>query len=472
MIAIVARLAARIGLARARNLLVACGLFIGLAITVGAVLISLEMRRQDVENAERELRNVSFILTEEIDRGFQAAELIQLGLIEHMREIGIDTLSEFNGQKSSIEVHRDLKERIAGLPNVDGMALVDLSGRVVNVSRVWPAPTVDVSDRDFFKALHGNSSLTSFVSEPVLNRTNGTWTILMARRFATPEGQFLGIVNCAIQAAYFEALFSRISLGKGASIALHRRDGVLLARYPRVDQAAVRPLDKVANFRRILASIDSGPVRLTSALDGEDRLIASHGLPHFPLVISVSDTMDAILEPWRGQARMFAAATALLDLIIAVIVLLAVRHLIDYERLQAAEAAKMRAVSELVLAQQREQAARDLNAQEQRFDTALNNMVQGLLLFDATGRLLVVNRRFCEMFGLASDALTAGMNYDEMTQIIVDDGNVAANDMKGVRERRAELISRGEGTSAVWEVSGGRAFTVTHQPMDGGPKPG
>ena len=263
------RLATSIGHARARNLLVACGVFIGLAITAGAVLTTLEMRRQDIEDAERELTNVSFILAEEIDRGFQATELIQLGLIEHMREIGIDTVNEFDSQKSSIEVHRDLKERIAGLPNVDAMALVDLSGRVVNVSRVWPAPTVDVSDRDFFKALHGDSSLTSFISEPVLNRTNGTWTILIARKFATSEGQFLGIVNCGIQTAYFEALFSRISLGEGASIALHRRDGVLLARYPRVDPATVRPFDTRGQFPPHSASIDSGPVRLTSTLDGD-----------------------------------------------------------------------------------------------------------------------------------------------------------------------------------------------------------
>ena len=44
--------------------------------------------------------------------------------------------------------------------------------------------------------------------------------------------------------------------------------------------------------------------------------------------------------------------------------------------------------------------------QWQRFDTALSNMVQGLLMFDHAGKLLVVNRRFIQMFGLPDDSLT------------------------------------------------------------------
>jgi diguanylate cyclase (GGDEF)-like protein len=38
-------------------------------------------------------------------------------------------------------------------------------------------------------------------------------------------------------------------------------------------------------------------------------------------------------------------------------------------------------------------------AQHARFEAALSNMVQGLCLFDAEGRLAVANRRFAEMFG-------------------------------------------------------------------------
>jgi PAS domain-containing protein len=36
-----------------------------------------------------------------------------------------------------------------------------------------------------------------------------------------------------------------------------------------------------------------------------------------------------------------------------------------------------------------------------RLDTAVNNMSQGLLMFDAEGRLVVCNKRYVEMYRLA-----------------------------------------------------------------------
>ena len=42
-----------------------------------------------------------------------------------------------------------------------------------------------------------------------------------------------------------------------------------------------------------------------------------------------------------------------------------------------------------------------LAAQNHRFDAALNNMRQGLVMFDAEARLVVCNDRYIEMYGLS-----------------------------------------------------------------------
>ncbi|RKK03451.1 EAL domain-containing protein [Pseudoroseomonas wenyumeiae] len=52
-------------------------------------------------------------------------------------------------------------------------------------------------------------------------------------------------------------------------------------------------------------------------------------------------------------------------------------------------------------------------AQHARFEAALSNMVQGLCLFDAEGRLAVANRRFVEMFGQPAIGTTAGALFQE-----------------------------------------------------------
>ena len=49
----------------------------------------------------------------------------------------------------------------------------------------------------------------------------------------------------------------------------------------------------------------------------------------------------------------------------------------------------------------------ELETRTMQFDAALNNMAQGLLMFDRDGRLVISNRRFAELFGLSWEKWTA-----------------------------------------------------------------
>ena len=44
------------------------------------------------------------------------------------------------------------------------------------------------------------------------------------------------------------------------------------------------------------------------------------------------------------------------------------------------------------------------------------------------------------MFGVPDGALTPGMKYSEVAEAVVAAGQVTAEDMQGVRERRTELL--------------------------------
>ncbi len=72
----VTRLVALLGHLRAKHLLVACGLVIGLVLALGTTLLLVQSRRDDLANAERELKNLSLVLAEETDRAFQSMELV------------------------------------------------------------------------------------------------------------------------------------------------------------------------------------------------------------------------------------------------------------------------------------------------------------------------------------------------------------------------------------------------------------
>ena len=72
--------------------------------------------------------------------------------------------------------------------------------------------------------------------EPVYSRITGAWTTVIARKVTGPNGEFLGVIGRGIEPANFEKFFATVALGPDATIAMHHRDGTLLARYPHVDE--------------------------------------------------------------------------------------------------------------------------------------------------------------------------------------------------------------------------------------------
>src|ERR1700729_1371997 len=77
------------------HLLVACGLGIGLALAMAATWYGITSRQAVIADAAREMRNDALLLTDQEDRLLQAVNVMQLGLIKHMRAIGIDSPEQF-----------------------------------------------------------------------------------------------------------------------------------------------------------------------------------------------------------------------------------------------------------------------------------------------------------------------------------------------------------------------------------------
>jgi diguanylate cyclase (GGDEF)-like protein len=463
-----ALLAARLGHARARSLLLFGGLFIGIIFAVAMTWFIVTLRQTEIKDAVREMRNVALMLSEQDDRLLQSVDLVQLALLEHMRQLGIDSPRKFERMMATEAAHRDLRDRVAGLSYIGSLSLHNLRGDLLNFSRTWPPPPINVADRDFFRVMSASDGLLTFISEPIRSVTTGKWTIYLSRRFEAVDGQLIGIVLSTIEIDYFEQSYAQLPLSGGGSYTLYRRDGMLLARYPHVDPLIGKAFAATMNFNRMLGALNGGVSQFKSMLDGQERLVVPHTFAHFPLLIVVSDTVETILGRWREEAQMLAATTALLEFVLAGTILLSVRHLRGYEQLHAAETARERAEANLALGEERQRAAQVLHAHEHRFDTALHNMLQGLLMIGQSGELVVVNRRFNEVFDMPDGVLVPGMTYQEVTERVVEFGNVCAEDMREARGRRATLLERNERAAVTWELADGRTFNVTHQPMEAG----
>jgi PAS domain S-box-containing protein len=64
-----------------------------------------------------------------------------------------------------------------------------------------------------------------------------------------------------------------------------------------------------------------------------------------------------------------------------------------------------------------------LEAQSARYETAIENVAQGVSLFDAEGRLIRCNRRFTEMYGLAPHDAQSGATVREIAERQFDGGS-------------------------------------------------
>ena len=111
-------------------------------------------------------------------------------------------------------------------------------------------------------------------------------------------------------------------------------------------------------------------------------------LNDFPISVIATTTVSAALADWREQTRFLIAVAALFVLLIAGLLFLVVRKLSQQHRLE-----------------------------KQRLDTAVNNIPQGLVVYDNTAHVTVCNRRYIEMFGLSAEVIKPGCTMQDLISI-------------------------------------------------------
>jgi diguanylate cyclase (GGDEF)-like protein len=110
----------------------------------------------------------------------------------------------------------------------------------------------------------------------------------------------------------------------------------------------------------------------------------------------------------------------------------------------------------------------ELGRQNELFDAALNNMSQGLGMFDAEHHLIVCNRRFGELLGLDSDQALPGAHASELLSRHQVPQGAEKGTATSLWATHAKLADSARASSFVLEDHGGRALYVSHRPMANG----
>ena len=111
----------------------------------------------------------------------------------------------------------------------------------------------------------------------------------------------------------------------------------------------------------------------------------------------------------------------------------------------------------------------NLRIRNLQFDTAINNMSQGLCFFDAAHRLIVCNDRYVDMYDLPRDRVAPGIALTEIVDMRFEAGSFPAMSRDEYLHWRTKVAVSAEPTDSVVELRNGRTFKIRHRPMpDGG----
>ena len=108
-----------------------------------------------------------------------------------------------------------------------------------------------------------------------------------------------------------------------------------------------------------------------------------------------------------------------------------------------------------------------LRIQNARFDAALNNMSQGLLLADNNRRVIVCNRRFCEMFALRPEEVEPGTRLDDLLHPAMERQGQPILVVSEIHQRLAEIWAGTERGQFYAETDAG-SIQVVYVPMSEG----
>ena len=333
---------------------------------------------------------------------------------------------------------------------VERMGITDANGDVLSNSKSMPPPKVNLGDRDYFLALKADPGRRSFVGESTRGKLIDAWTIHLANRISGPKGEFLGLVLSTIKVSYLETAFSTFVM-PGGRVSLFRDDGVLLARAPHVEIDFSKRYTADPMFNGAAPELRGAVVLPGAGTFRAERVVGFTRLPRYSLLVAVSKSKAEILSEWDGLARIFYLATvAMLGLIGTTIVMLSRS---DNQQRKTAEAEQARIAAELEA------------KHAGRFEIALNNMLQGLCMFDRDDRLIVCNARYAQMYALPEHLTRRGAAWRDIVPIASSASATATStSTTSSRQHKATDLTRAE-TTRTRELGDGRTISIRHQPI-------
>jgi signal transduction histidine kinase/ActR/RegA family two-component response regulator len=272
--------------------------------TLVFVSVAVVSYREAQAEAERRLERATRVAAEHALRVFDTTT----ALLDRVFDLlGDDDAASLIAREKAI--HDKLRQMSDPLPHLQSMWVFGADGQALVGNRFYPRPpTLNVSDREFF-AWHRAGKGGVYVTETLWGKVTQQPFFDLSRRRNRPDGSFAGLVSVGLHPDHFARFYAELTAGQGMSIALLRRDGAYIARYPDMPPLGTRLTTDNPLYQRLAEGDVAGQLDSRATLSGERRLGAFRTVGNYPLVVAAGIDHAAVFAGWRRNTAVLAAVT-------------------------------------------------------------------------------------------------------------------------------------------------------------------
>ena len=286
------------------------GVLVAVAILLSAFIAIVTLRSHELDVWQKQLSNNSLLLSEHANQAMSSAYQVLDSIVDQVLEEKADSPQSFRKKLGTPNIFKMLKDKTESVSHVDVATVVASNGDVLNFTRSYPPPPINLADRDYFKEQTKSQDAKEFISTSVHNKGNGKWVFYISRRIDDAQGNMLGLALVGISVDVFTQFYGQLgqNLGKGAAILLYRNDYTLLTSWPRNDDL-IGHTNKTGASYAIIEKMhnDNGILHITTPRFSDEslrepRLVAARVVNRYPLIISMVITDHFYLSTWRHSA--------------------------------------------------------------------------------------------------------------------------------------------------------------------------
>eukprot|EP01037_Dinobryon_pediforme_P014656 gene14656-14780_t len=278
-----------------------------------------------------------------------------------------------------------------------------------------PAPPIDLSDREHFRAQVNATEDNIFIGKPLIGRASQAWSIQFSRRFLNPDQTFAGVVVASLKPSHLIAFYDRLHFLAPTSISIIGEDGIVrasggsIAGFKLGEDLRATPLYKQIQLGKNTNFEDS-------SYNSSSRLTNLHHIGGTTFWVAVSSDQALIHSNTMDDLKQ----DSFVALILSLLVILAVYHLLKSEMTARKKAEQLK--------------------------LTLENMTQGIMLVTAERTVPIINKKSAELFALPDTFLKSIPQFRTLVrqQVRAGKGKLMVALLEAINNNRHQQLENAE----------------------------